>query len=359
MEKIRAAVCREHNAPLTIEEVLLAPPGEGQIEVEIAAVAICHSDISFLQGGFGGTLPTVAGHEAAGIITKLGEGVKGLSVGDHVCVTLIHACGHCRSCASASPTTCETPVPQPGPLSLPDGTPIYQAMACGAFAEKVVVDQSQVVVIPSDMSMEAASLVSCGVITGLGAAVNAANVRPGQDVVVIGAGGVGLNAIQGARLAGARRVVAVDMTEEKLAIAREFGATDGVLAEGKPWAAVKALLGKGADSVLVTVGAAPAYDTAPRYLVPTGRVIAVGMPHLDKSSTYSPMLMARQAQGIEGSMMGNVIIRRDIPWIVDLYQQGRIKLDELISGRWRLEEINEAIADTVTGTARRNVLLLR
>lgn len=360
MQKIKAAVCREYNAPITIEEVLLRAPKMGEVEVSIEAVAICHSDISFWQGGFGGQLPAVYGHEAAGRVTAVGAGVHGLTPGDRVCVTLIRACGHCDCCGSGQPTICETPHDPVGqsPLSLPDGTPVMQAMAAGAFAEAVVVDQSQVVAIPEQVAAAPASLISCGVITGVGAAVFAGAVRAGQDVVVIGAGGVGLNAIQGARIAGARRIVAVDTLSAKLEAAREFGATDGVLAEGKPWNTVKKLLGRGADAVLVTVGAAPVYDMAPRYLARGGRVVMVGMPHGDKQSSYSPLIMADAGQGIIGSKMGNVVIKRDIPWMIDLYAQGRLKLDELISKTWALEDINEAIADTLSGAARRNVILM-
>lgn len=176
---------------------------------------------------------------------------------------------------------------------------------------------------------------------------------------MIGAGGVGLNAIQGARIAGARRIVAVDMTEEKLEDAKAFGATDGVLATLKsPWrASYKALGGKGAEAVIVTVGAIPAYDTAPRYLGRGGKVVMVGMPHSGAVSTYEPAILAAIGQGMVGSKMGDVVIQRDIPWMVDLYQQGRLELDSLISGRWSLDQINDAIADTKTGTARRNVIL--
>ncbi|EAQ01695.1 oxidoreductase, zinc-binding dehydrogenase family protein [Pseudooceanicola batsensis HTCC2597] len=361
MEKIRAAVCREYNAPLQIEEVMLREPGMGEVAVDIEAVAICHSDISFWQGGFGGALPAVYGHEAAGKVIAVGEAVVGIKPGDSVCVTLIHACGHCTTCQSGKPTICETPVDNltGSPIETPEGEPVFKAMASGAFAEKVVVDQSQICVIPDDIGKDVASLISCGVITGVGAAVFAADIEVGQDVVVIGAGGVGLNAIQGARIAGARRIVAVDMLPEKLEVAKEFGATDTVLAEGKPWAEVKKILGRGADAVLVTVGVAQVYDQAPRYLGWGGRIVMVGMPHGDKTSTYSPLIMANQGQGIVGSKMGDMVIKRDIPWIVDMYKQGRLKLDELISGRWTLEQINEAIEDTKSGAARRNVIMMK
>ena len=360
MQTIKAAVCREFGAPLVIEDIQLAAPGTGEVEISLSAVAICHSDISYAEGAWGGHLPAVYGHEAAGRITGVGNGVTGFAEGDSVVVTLIRACGSCPNCAGGKPTICETPTDGvEGSIRTADGGPLLQAMDCGAFAEKVVVHHSQIVKIPDDMPHDSASLLSCGVITGVGAAVNAAGLRAGQDVVVIGAGGVGLNAIQGARIAGARRIVAVDMTDEKLDIAREFGATDGVLAtQPKPWrAAQKALGGRGADAVLVTVGAASAYNDAPRYLGWGGKAIMIGMPHASANAEYNPMGMSYQGQGLVGSKMGDAVIQRDIPWMVDLYNQGRLKLDELISGRWRLDQINDAIADTKTGSAKRNVIM--
>ena len=361
MQKIKAAVCHEFGQPLVVEEVNLREPEMGEVEVTLEAVAICHSDISYADGAWGGSLPAVYGHEAAGRVTGIGAGVTGVNEGDMVVVTLIRACGTCPSCASGKPTICETPYDgDKGPLTTSDGGKLHQAMACGAFAEKVVVDQSQVVVVPDSISMECAALISCGVITGVGAAVNAAGLRPGQDVVIIGAGGVGLNAIQGAHLGGARRIVAVDMSEEKLAIAREFGATDTVLAtDKKPWIKAIRAMGRGADAVLVTVGAIPAYTSAPRYLAGGGKVIMIGMPHSGQEASYEPVILAALGQGMQGSKMGDVVIKRDIPWMVDLYSQGRLKLDELISGRWSLDQINEAIADTKTGSAKRNVILLK
>lgn len=359
MHIIKAAVCHAFGTPLTVEDVRLRAPEAGEVLVDLDAVAICHSDISYADGGWGGSLPAVYGHEAAGRVRATGPGVTGLTEGDPVVVTLIRACGQCPSCGSGRPTGCETPYDgDHGPLTMPDGGKLHQAMACGAFAEKVVVHHSQVVKLPEGIDMAAASLLACGVITGVGAVVNAARLRAGEDVVVIGAGGVGLNAIQGARIAGARRIVAVDMSQEKLAIARDFGATDGVLAtEEMPWRAAKAAMGRGADAVLVTVGAARAYDEAPRYLAGGGRMIMVGMPHTGAQSAYEAANFAATGQAMIGSKMGETVIRRDIPWMVDLYGQGRLKLDELISGRWRLDQINEAIANTRTGAAKRNVIV--
>jgi S-(hydroxymethyl)glutathione dehydrogenase/alcohol dehydrogenase len=358
MQMIKAAVCHEFGTPLVVEDVRLAAPGAGEVEIEISAVAICHSDITYADGGWGGAVPAVYGHEAAGRVRGVGDGVAGLAQGDPVVVTLIRACGQCPSCSTGRPTGCEMPQDgTEGPLTTQAGGKLHQAMACGAFAERVVVHHSQIARIPEGIDMAAASLLACGVITGVGAVVNAAGLRAGEDVVVIGAGGVGLNAIQGARIAGARRIVAVDMTEEKLNVAREFGATDGVLATGDtPWRAVKAILGRGADAVLVTVGVAGAYDSAPRYLAGGGRMIMVGMPHSGATSRYEAGNFAAMGQSMIGSKMGEAVIRRDIPWMVDLYGQGRLKLDELISGRWPLDRINDAIADTRSGAARRNVI---
>jgi len=357
---IKAAVCHSFGAPLVIEDINLRAPEDSEVEVTLDAVAICHSDISYAGGAWGGSLPAVYGHEAAGRITAKGRDVHGLKEGDSVVVTLIRACSTCPSCASGKPTMCETPYDgDKGPITTKEGGKLHQAMAAGAFAEKVVVHRNQVVKIGADIPKDAASLIACGVITGVGAVVNAAGLRAGQDVAVIGAGGVGLNAIQGARIAGARRIVAVDMSEPKLEIAKEFGATDGVLATAdKPWrAAAKAIGRSGVDAVIVTVGAIPAYDDAPKYLAGGGRVIMVGMPHSGAMSSYEPVMLAATGQGMVGSKMGDVVIQRDIPWMVDLYAQGRLKLDELISGRWRLDQINEAIEDTKSGAARRNVIV--
>jgi S-(hydroxymethyl)mycothiol dehydrogenase len=359
MPQIRAAVCTAFDAPLAIETLTLRPPVAGEIEVTLDAVAICHSDISYATGAWGGDLPAVYGHEAAGTVSATGPGVAGIVPGDRVVVTLIRACGSCLACQTGRPTQCATPDPNPPKLSRADGTPVGAAMHCGAFAERVLVDRSQVVALPAEMPAECVALLGCGVITGIGGVVYAGGLRAGEDVVVIGAGGVGLNAIQGARIAGARRIVAVDMSEDKLAMAQEFGATHGVLATAQsPWrAAFKALGGKGAEVVAVTVGAIPAYDDAPRYLGAAGRMVMIGMPHSGAMAEYEPVISAFLGQHFIGSKMGDVVIARDIPWLADLYAQGRLRLDELVSGRWRLEQINDAIADTAKGGARRNVII--
>lgn len=359
MQKIRAAVCHEFGKPLVIEDVSLRAPEAGEVEVTLAACAICFSDISYLDGGWGGTLPAVYGHEAAGHVSALGPGVSSYSKGQRVLVTLIRACGTCPTCATGHPSRCETPYDRDkGPLKTASGGTLHHGLKTGAFAEKVVVHASQLAPLPDGVPMQAASLLSCGVITGVGAVVNTGRVRPGEVVVVIGAGGVGLNAIQGARIAGAARIIAIDMSEAKLEAARDFGATDGVLAtDAAPWDRVKEIAGRRADAVFVTVGAIPAFDAAPRYLASGGRMVMVGMPHSGAMSEYEPVNIAAAAQSMLGSVMGDTVLARDIRWMCELYAQGRLKLDELISGRWRLDQINEAIADTRSGAARRNVIV--
>jgi Zn-dependent alcohol dehydrogenase len=360
MRLIRAAVCREFGAPLTIEQVALRPPEGREVEVEIDAVAICHSDISFAEGAWGGALPAVYGHEAAGRVAAIGPAVTDLAPGDTVIVTLVRQCGTCPSCATGRPVLCETPYDRrTGPVRAADGSPMEHGLNTAAFAERVVVDRSQAVPVPADIPAASACLLACGVMTGVGSVVNAARLRAGEDAVVIGAGGVGLNAIQGARIAGARRIVAVDISEAKLASAADFGATDLVLAGDAPWKAARRALGRGADAVLVTVGATAAYDTAPRYLAPGGRVVIVGMPHSGHLSSYEPVILAALGQGLQGSLMGDCVPCRDVAWMVDLYRQGRLMLDELVSGTWPLDRINEAIADTRAGAARRNVIVMR
>ncbi len=360
MTRVKAAVCHAFGEDLTIEEIDLRAPGQGEVEVRLDAVAICHSDISYIDGGWGGTLPAVYGHEAAGRISAVGPGVTAYSVGQKVLVTLIKSCGTCGSCASGAPVYCSGNTPVEPAIRRTDGSPVEKAMECGAFAEAAVVHQSQLAPLPDDMPSDVASLLACGVITGVGAVVNTAQVRPGQTVVVIGAGGVGLNAVQGARIAGASRIIAVDLSEDKLNDAKDFGATDGVLGSvDKPWKEIARITGgKMADAVFVTVGAIPAYDQALRFLARGGMMYAVGMPHSGAVAEYEPVIIAAVGQGMKGSKMGDAVLPRDIPWMVDMYQQGRLKLDELISNRWRLDQINEAIADTKTGHARRNVIVL-
>ena len=357
---MKAAVCRTFAAGLEIEDVQLAQPACDQVEVTMRAVAICHSDIFFADGDWGGKLPAVYGHEAAGVVSKVGTSVADLKLGDHVCVTLIRSCGNCPACHRGARSECDQPWDKSlTPLSDANGNPIVRAMNCGAFAERVVVSPTQCAIIPSDVPFDVASLISCGVITGVGAVINTARVKPGDTVAVVGAGGVGLNAIQGAAIAGAKRVIAIDLLDDKLDAAKAFGATHGIRADDANLSAnVRAVNdGRGVDYVFVTVGAPKAFADAPALLAKGGAMVIVGMPPAGTVMDYEPMNMADGSYRFLGSSMGQTDVRRDIPWLIELYRQGRLKLDELVSGRWTLEQINEAIADTKAGHARRNVIV--
>ncbi len=358
---MKAAVCRTFGEPLVVEEVDIAEPQAGEIKVKLAACAICHSDILYAEGAWGGELPAVYGHEASGVVEAVGEGVTTLALGDHVVVTLIRSCGHCHYCAQGALVACETsfPLDETSPLTGADGDSLGHGLRTGAFAEYVVVDASQAVVIPKDVPLESASLLACGVITGLGAVVNTAKVRPGSNVVVIGTGGVGLNAVQGASLCGATEIIAVDLADDKLEAARAFGATATINPTKEDVGeAVRAKTGgRGADYVFVTVGAKAAFDQSYGLMGPTGTVVLVGMPATGVMSEIDPGTIAAYSQNILGSKMGSAQIQVDIPNLVTLYKQGRLKLDELITGRYALEEVNEAIDSVKRGDALRNVIL--
>ena len=356
---MKAALCTGFNAPLEIAEITLSPPRAGEVEVTLAACAICHSDLHFIEGAWGGTLPAIYGHEAAGIVTDTGDGVSGYRIGQRVLVTLIRSCGTCPCCSDGRPVICEHAGDSASPLALPDGTPVTQGMKTGAFAEKVVVDASQLAPLPADIALDVAALLACGVITGTGAVFNTAAMPAGATALVIGTGGVGLNTIQGARIAGAGRIIAMDVAPEKLQAARAFGATDGVLAsDPDAQAQVRALTaGRGADHVFVTVGAVVAYEQALGMCAPGGSIIMAGMTGSYDDMRLNPMMAACQEQRLIGSKMGGTVLHRDIPRLIDLYRQGQLMLDELISNRYPLSQINEAIADTAKGGTRRNVIL--
>jgi S-(hydroxymethyl)glutathione dehydrogenase/alcohol dehydrogenase len=358
---MKAAVCREFGKPLVIEEVALADPGPGEVLVDIKACAICHSDIFFAEGAWGGRLPAVYGHEAAGIVAAAGDGVTRVRPGDHVVVTLIRSCGHCHYCRQGSQVMCEEVFPRDGasPISGAGGAPYVQAMHTGAFAERVLAHESQMVAIPKDVPFDSASLLACGVITGYGAVVNTAKVKPGSHVAVVGCGGVGLNSVQGAAIAGASTVVAIDLADDKLEAARRFGATHAVN-PGKDDAAktIRSLTeGRGVDFVFVTVGAKQAFDRAFDYITRNGTVVIVGMPPTGVMAEYDPGTVAAWNQKVLGSKMGEAQVANDIPELVELYRAGRLKLDELVTARYPLERINEAIADVNAGKALRNVIV--
>ena len=359
--KIRAAVCRAFGAPLSIEEVTLADPGPGEVRVRLAACAICHSDLSYIDGAWGGSLPAVFGHEAAGVVEEIGAGVVGIAPGAHVVVALIRSCGGCFYCARGDQILCETvfPLDQRSPIRGGAGESIGHGLRTGGFAEAVVVHRSQVVEIPPQVPLDRACLLACGVITGVGAVTNTARVPAGSAVVVVGAGGVGLNAVQGAALAGARRIIAIDVAEAKLQAARRFGATDLLAAGADTAARVQALTeGRGADYVFVAAGAKGAIEGAFGLIRKGGTVVIVGMPASGVETAFDPGSFAGWSQRVLGAKMGSARLAIDIPALVDLYRQGRLKLDELVSGRYPLARINEALDDARAGGALRNVILL-
>jgi Zn-dependent alcohol dehydrogenase len=346
---------------VSLEQVDVRPPRGREVAVDLAACAICHSDIHYADGAWGGSLPSVFGHEAAGVVEEIGAGVEGLQIGDHVVVTLIRSCGQCFYCADGDEVLCEGAfsLDGAGPISAADGSPITQGLRTGAFAEQVVVDPSQVVVIPKNIPFDSASLLACGVLTGLGAVVNTARVQAGSKVVVIGTGGVGLNSIQGAALSECSRIIAIDISDEKLAAARSFGATHGINSTREDAAsAVRALTdGRGADYVFVTVGVKAVIEQGFGLIRKGGTLVLVGMTATGEVAGFEPLTVANDCQVVLGSKMGSSRIRSDIPKLVALYQQGRLKLDELVSGRYPLEQINEAIASVNRGEALRNVIV--
>lgn len=358
---MKAAICYEFGQPLVIEEIEIEPPQAGEITVKVAACAICHSDIHYIEGGWGGILPAVYGHEAAGVVEAVGPGVSRVRPGERVVVSLLRACGHCFFCSQGQPHLCEGSfaMDRESRLHTKSGQPLHQGMRTGAFAEYVVVDQSQVVPIPAAMPFDSASLLACGVITGWGAVTNTAQVPAGSSVVVIGTGGVGLNSIQGAALSGAYPVIAVDLVEGKLAAAHTFGASHTLNpAVTEPVSAIKALTqGRGADYVFVTVGSARAIEQGLDFLRRGGTLVIVGMPASGATSQFEGGNLAGDSQRILGSKMGSTRLPVDVPRLVTLYQAGRLKLDELITRRYPLTEINEAIAAVKRGEALRNVIV--
>ncbi|GAB4422510.1 MAG: Zn-dependent alcohol dehydrogenase [Anaerolineae bacterium] len=357
---MKAAICYEFGKPLVIEEVTLDPPQAGEVKVKLAACAICHSDIHYMDGAWGGILPAIYGHEAAGVVTDVGPGVTITQPGDEVVVTLIRSCGRCFFCAQGQPHMCEAtfPLNRETRLHTQSGQPIHQGVRTAAFAEFVVVHESQVVPV-REMPLDCASLLACGVITGLGAVTNTAQVPAGSSVVVVGAGGVGLNSVQGAWLSGAQPIIAIDLVDSKLAAAKDFGATHVINpATDNPKELVRSLTqNRGADYVFVTVGSVRAMEDGLGLLRRGGTLVIVGMSAVGDKLTLEAVDFADAGQHMMGSKMGSTRLQVDVPKLVELYRHGRLKLDELITARYPLEQINEAIAAVKRGEALRNVIV--
>ncbi len=359
---MKAAFCRAYDKPLVIEDIEIDPPQTGEVKVQVVACAICHSDVHQIRGDWSAKLPLVAGHEASGVVKEVGPGVTGVNVGDHVVVSLLRSCGRCFYCSRGDTHLCEGTfaLQSETRLHTKAGEPILQSIKTAAFAEYAVVDQSQLVSIPKEIPLDSASLLACGVITGLGAVINTARVGTGESVAVVGIGGVGLNSIQGAYLSGAQPIIALDLLENKLLAARDFGATHtiNVAQEADPVAIVQGLTGgRGVDYAFVTVGSPLAVAQALSLIRRGGSLVLVGIP--DDKATH-PLLLAQtvwKEQRILSSSMGSTRLSVQIPQLIALYQQKRLKLDELISRRYPLDRINEAINSMERGEALRNVIV--
>ena len=358
--QMQAAVCYEFGKPLTVESLTVAPPAAGEVLVKIAACAICHSDLAYINGDWGGDLPQVFGHEAAGVVAAVGAGVARATVGMPVLVTLLRSCGYCGYCESGRPNICQTKFPLDAEPRLHNaaGAAIKPGLRTGAFAEYAVVEQSQVVEIPADLPMAVASLLSCGVITGFGAVVNTAQMPAGARAGVIGCGGVGLNSVQAAAYCSAYPVVAVDLAESKLAVARQFGATHTLRPSADLRAAVEQIAPGGLDYVFVAAGVSRAIANGLELLAPGGVLTILGMPADGDLVGVDAAELAGLNQRILGSKMGSTRLRSDIPKLIRMYQHGQLKLDELITRRYPLRDINRAIAEVRADEVLRNVVVM-
>ena len=356
---IRAAVLRAHGEPLAVETLRLRAPGPGELRVTLAACAVCHSDLSAADGIWNGAVPVVLGHEAAGTVEAVGEGVTRVAPGDRVVVTLVRSCQACSRCEEGDEVLCGH-VPAPGsPLADGTGASVGQGMDTAAFAEAVTVHESQVAPIPDALSFELASLLGCGVLTGFGAVANVARLAPGARVAVVGCGGVGLNAVQGARAAGAATIVAVDPAADRREQARALGATHAVdPGAGDAVGAVRAAAGgRGADAVFVAAGRAELMTEAIGMLAPGGQLVVLGMPPSGATASFEPVSLAFHGQRIVGSRMGGAVVARDVPMLADRHLRGGLELASLIGGRWPLERINEAFAAARAGEGARQVIV--
>lgn len=360
---MKAAVCYETGKPLAVEEVDIAPPQEGEVKVKLAATAVCHSDIHVIRGELPGHVPFIAGHESAGYIDEVGEGVTTVKKGDPVVASLLASCGKCLNCTTGRPHLCNATWgrDKESPYKNKKGEPLTQVFRIGSFAEYTILDESQVVKIPDDMPMASAALLACGVITGFGAAVNRAKVRPMSSCVIIGIGGVGLSAVQGAAICGGNPIIAVDVVDRKLDAAKNFGATHTVnSSKVDAVEAVKELTdGLGADYVFITVGNAEAISQGFSMTSNCGMTVAVGLPNFQDTVTLSPFPFILGERVLTGSFMGTTTLKTDIPKMVKLYQAGILKLDELVTAHYPLEQINEAIDAVMKGEALRNVIVFR
>lgn len=357
----RAAVLENAPGPLVIGEINVDEPRANEVLVRPAAAGVCHSDLHFMEAKYPHPLPVVLGHESSGVIEAVGSAVTGLAPGDHVITCLSVFCGHCEFCLSGRPYLCskESVVrPRDGLQRLSrDGEPVWQFLDSSSFAERMLVHEHAVVKIDREIPLTVAALIGCGVTTGLGAVFNTAGVRPGETVAVIGCGGIGLNAVQGAAIAGAGRVIAVDVVASKLELAERFGATDVVNAsESDAVEAVRDLTSGGVHHALEAIGLASSAEQAFGMLRPGGTATIIGMiPPGQKIELPGVAFLADRR--VQGSVMGSNRFRIDMPRYVRMYLSGRLELDALVSGTVPLEGINEAYETLKTGEVARQLVV--
>jgi Zn-dependent alcohol dehydrogenase len=348
-----AAVLESPRKPLTVTEIDVEPPRAGEVMVEVGASGVCHSDISVWNETLAHPVPLVLGHEAAGTVAGVGAGVTSVAPGDRVVLSWLAQCGTCFYCTARQPQLCEVAGVAFARGTLLDGTtryrrdgqPVYQMAGLGTFTERCVVPEAAAVKIPDTIPLASAALIGCGVLTGFGAAVNTAGIRVGDTVAVVGCGGVGLSAVQGARIAGAGVIIAIDLHEERLALAARLGATHTLQPSDTVAKQVRALTGgRGADHVLEVVGRQQTVRDAIRMTRRGGQVVLVGAAGDDVTVTlpaFSGVVMTEKV--IRGSLYGSSDVRRDVPRLVSLYQSGLLKLDEMVSETFPFAQVNEAV----------------
>ncbi|HUQ40337.1 MAG TPA: Zn-dependent alcohol dehydrogenase [Acidimicrobiales bacterium] len=364
----KAAVLTGVNQPLEIrDDVEVEAPRAGEVKVRMGASGVCHSDLSMQNGTMMAPTPIVLGHEGAGVIEEVGEGVTNLAVGDHVVISWVPQCGECFFCQREQGYLCERSGAALASGGLLDGStrftsqgaPLFQMAASGTFSEVSIIPAIGAVKVPNDLDMRVAALIGCGVLTGTGAAMNTATIRKGDTVAVVGCGGVGLNVIQGARIAGADRIIAVDMNDTKLAMAKEFGATDTVNAStGNAQSEVMGLTEqRGADVAFEVIGLQQTIDQTIGMARRGGQAILVGVPKFDAMVSVPAFFgLVLSEKTIKGCWYGSSNVQKDVPKLVDLYQKGELKLDELISHTIPLEGVNDAFETMKTGEVARSVI---
>ena len=360
--KMKAVVAHELNR-FSVEEVTLDPPKAGEVLVKMKATGICHSDLSVINGTIPVPFPMVLGHEGAGIVEALGPGVTNVKPGDHVTLSFVPNCGDCYHCLRSEPYLCLRSTPDG---KMMDGTTrvhlngqdINVMQFLGNMAEYAVVPAMCLVKIDADIDLKAAALVGCGVTTGVGAALKTAQVKPGSTVAVFGAGGVGLSIIQGARIAGAARIFAVDLSDEKLALAKELGATDAINGANDPLGKIMELTGGiGVDYGFEAIGIPAVVDQAQKATRRGGTMTVVGVGKLSQKLEFNALMFPLMSKTIKGSMYGSAEFRVDFPKYLELYKQGKLDLDRMVTHTYRIDEAVQAFADLQAGKNARGVII--